>query len=506
MPNNPTTTVKNFTISLYAFHLRHTLTDASNEVDANANVLWENIANLGTVNLPFSGLNNLHSKLICYQNGNYEPQREQERQTEWLSDSGSIDLGSFPTTEGFKIQGNLQPFRLHDTYAVDLTLFPESPQISIDVPQLQLFKPASLLPTSIQASLGQTIWIYGEVDASENSQQLAEKIAVALLAGTNLNPIEVGKDKLLGSFLFEYQTIDPDDPKNPAKQCQILISLNNSQADTLTWAGQAYDWLRDLMLCRHKILYINHQARERYPQAKELYAKLEQQMREFPTQIADPKTRLKTLKNLLTKLPLDDVDYNRCLGDIKTHHTAITTNTQNYETCLEKIKAIGDVPQFWQDFLDRTCNQWQAQIKIDLDYLSPCQDLFGQMVDTIRGVVETEQAESDHAAESTAQKRQQRLELLITVASTGLAVSGISSQVANEPAKTILTQLFPAQFPASSKPESLSYLVTSFSPIVFHLLVGVIFVIPLAGIVWGIQTNAIGKIRRFIKKLANRNP
>ena len=128
------------------------------------------------------------------------------------------------------------------------------------------------------------------------------------------------------------------------------------------------------------------------------------------------------------------------------------------------------------------------------------------MVDTIRGVVETEQAESDRAAESTAQKRQQRLELLITVASTGLAVSGISSQVANEPAKTILTQLFPAQFPASSKPESLSYLVTSFSPIVFHLLVGVIFVIPLAGIVWGIQTDRIGKIRRFIKKLSNRHP
>lgn len=166
--------------------------------------MWENLAKLGTVTLPFSGLNNLHSKLICYQNGNYEPQREQERQTEWLSDFGSIDLGSFPTTEGFKIKGNLQPFRLHDTYAVDLTLSPESPQISIDVPQLQLFKPASLLPTSIQASLGQTIWIYGEVDASENSQELAEKIAVALLAGTNLNPIEVGKDKLLGSFLFEY--------------------------------------------------------------------------------------------------------------------------------------------------------------------------------------------------------------------------------------------------------------------------------------------------------------
>jgi hypothetical protein len=506
MINNPTTTVKNFTISLYAFHLRHTLTDAPNEVDANANLLWENLAKLGTVNLPFSGLNNLHSKLICYQNGNYEPQREKGRQTEWLTDSGSIDLGRFPTTEGFKIQGNLQPFRLHDTYAVDLTLSPESPQISIDVPQLQLFKPASLLPTSIQASLGQTIWIYGEVEPSEDCQQLAEKLAVAFLAGTPSNPVLVNQDKLFGSLLFEYQTVDPDNSPNPAKQCQIMVLLNNSQADTLTKAGQAYDWLLKLLASYHKILYIYPLARERYAQARSIYCKLDRQMRDFPTQIADPKTRLKNLNKLLTNLPLDAIDYNSCLGDIKAHHTAITTNTTNYRTCLEKIAAIGDCPKFWQDFLDRTCNQWQAQIQIDLDYLSPGQDLFGQMVDTIRGVVETEQAESDRAAESTAQKRQQRLELLITVASTGLAVSGISSQVANEPAKTILTQLFPAQFRESSKPESLSYLVTSFSPIVFHLLVGVIFAIPLGGIVWGIQTDLIGKIRRFIKKLSNRHP
>ncbi|GET42711.1 hypothetical protein MiSe_75290 [Microseira wollei NIES-4236] len=326
--------MKNFTISLYAFHLRHTLTDFANEVDANANLVWENITKLGTISLPFIGLKDLRSKLICYQNGKYEPNREQGRQSEWLTDFGSIDLGSISTTEGFKIQGNLQPFRLHDTYAVDLTLFPESDQISIDVPQLQLFQPASLLPDSIQASLGQTIWIYGEVDPSENCQQLADKFATALLAGTNLNPILVNPGNLFGSSLFEYQTIDPNDPQNPAKQCQILISLNNNQADTLTKAGQAYDWLLNLMLCRHKILCINHQARKRYPEARKLYAQLDQQMRDLPSQISDPKTRLKTLKEQLTKLPLDAVDYNRCQGDIKAHYTAINTNIKNYENCL----------------------------------------------------------------------------------------------------------------------------------------------------------------------------
>jgi hypothetical protein len=229
-------TVKNFTISLYAFHLRHTLTDSPDKADANANLLWENIAQLGEKLLPFPELKDVRSKLICYQNEKYEPKLELGRQTNWLTDSGSLDLGSIPTAEGFKINGNLQPFLFNDTYAADLTLFPESPNISIDVPQLQLFKPSCLLPSNIQASLGHTLWIYGEVDASEDCQALASKCAVALLAGTNLNPVLVNEDNLFGSLLFEYQAPDPNEPQNPANQCHILVWLNNSNADTLTLA------------------------------------------------------------------------------------------------------------------------------------------------------------------------------------------------------------------------------------------------------------------------------
>ena len=117
-----------------------------------------------------------------------------------LTDFGRVDLGSIATTEGFKINANIQPFLLNDTYAADLTLFPESPNISIDIPQLQLFQPGSLMPDKIQASLGQTLWIYGEVDANENCQELANQCAVALFAGTNLNPILVSQSEIFWQF------------------------------------------------------------------------------------------------------------------------------------------------------------------------------------------------------------------------------------------------------------------------------------------------------------------
>lgn len=418
--------MKNFTISLYAFHLRHTLTDSPDKADANANLLWENLTQLGEDLLSLPGLKDVRSKLICYQNGKYSPKLELGRQTNWLTNSGRLDLGSIPTTEGFKIKGNLQPFLFNDTYVADLTLSPESPNISIDVPQLQHFKPSCLLPSKIQSSLGHTLWIYGEVDAREDCQALASKCAVALLAGTNLNPVLVNEDNLFGSLLFEYQAPDPNEPQNPDKQCHILIWLNNSNADTLTLAEKAYEWLLNLLICHHKILYIYQEASSCYPKIRELYSNLEQQMQDFPSLIADPKTRLEKLKELLTSIPLDAVTSNRYLRDLKAHHTTINTNIKNYRTCLEEIKGIGNPPQFWEDFLNRSDEQWQNQIQIYIDYFAPSQELFEKMIDTIRGIVEIEQAERDRSLEKT-------IQIIGVGLGAGAIVSGVVTQHIDKP-------------------------------------------------------------------------
>ncbi|MFN6495483.1 MAG: hypothetical protein RMX65_000225 [Nostoc sp. DedQUE01] len=79
------------------------------------------------------------------------------------------------------------------------------------------------------------------------------------------------------------------------------------------------------------------------------------------------------------------------------NYTAITTNITNYRICLENIQTIdsGNSPQSWQDFINKDCKKWQEQVQTDINYLAPGQELFGQLVDTIRGIVETEQAESD---------------------------------------------------------------------------------------------------------------
>ncbi|MEH2086580.1 hypothetical protein [Nostoc sp.] len=397
--------MKNFSLSLYAFHLRHTLTELPGEVVTDANLLWENLVKVGESSLTFVGLKDLRSKLICYQNNIYDPKREIGRIPERLIDAQDLDLGSLPTTEGFKINANLQPFLLNDTYAVDLTLVPESPNISIDIPQLQHFKPSSLLPSNIQASLGQTLSIYGEVDPTEDCDTLAKKLAIALVAGTNLNPVRTQQGKLFGSLLFEYQALDPDEPDNPAKQCHILIVINNSQAATATLAAEAYNWLLNLLCSYHKILYIYQLARQRYREARTIYSNLENKIKKFNNLISENQTQLSGLKSLMGEIPTKSFDYTRCLQDLQTHHTAITTNITNYRICLENIQTIdsGNSPQSWQNFINKDCKKWQEQIQTDINYLTPGQELFGQFVDTIRGIVETEQTERDRSLENKIQ-------------------------------------------------------------------------------------------------------
>ena len=425
--------MKNFTISLYAFHLRHTFTDAPDDVAADAKLLWENLAKLGESTLPFSNLKNLRSKLICYQNDNYYPKAEQGRQTKWLTtDFGSIDLGSISTTEGFQINANIQPFLLNDTYAADFTLLPESPHISIDVGQLQHFQPSSLQPHNIQASLGQTLWIYGEVDANENCQELANQYAVALF--TELNPVLVNKGEIFGSLLFEYQptkyqTTSSDETQNLTERFHILICLNNNQAQTPQLAGKTYDWLLKLLCCRHKILYIYQQARNRYPDAKGIYSCLDENIRDFPNLIANSQN-LQPLKELLEEMPKKSLDYARCLQDLESHHTAITININNYKTCLEEITAIGgDTPKFWQEFLNSAKKQ-QQQIETYLKYLTPAQNIFEQTIGTIRGIVEVKQAERDRSLENT-------IQILGIAFGGGGIVSGVVTQHIEKPLASI---------------------------------------------------------------------
>ncbi len=448
--------MKNFRLTFYAFHLYHTLTDAPSEVDKNAQLLWDNLVKLGDESL-FDGLKDLPSKLTCYENGVYKPKQELLKKTECLTSSGEreIKLGSLEQ-EGIKINVTLKPFLLNDTYAVDITLLPESKDTSIDVSKLKYFKPNCLLPSNIQASLGQTLWIYGEVDTGINCQTLAKEFAKALV-GENLNLVEIKQIKLFGSEIFEYQATESNSPDNPTEHCHILIVINNSPSPKTKRADDNYeDWLLKLLWCSKRIQYTYHQARQRYQEAKKNYSYLEKQIQEFnKLQINETQTQLSHLKKILIKLPAKKLDYSICLQDLQTHLTTINANINNYKIYLNEITDIPSINsfQFWQEFLDKDCQKFIKQIQTDIEYLSPGQELFGEIVNTIRGLVEIQQAESDCQIqqllsdnETAAKERERHLDNTIRAFSFGSVATsmGASSSrylIVQEPGN------YPTKFP-----------------------------------------------------------
>lgn len=480
--------VENFTFSLYAFHLCQSFNNALDEVDNEASLLWENLVKLGDEALPFHELKNLRSHLQCYTNDTYQPEKE-ERIKYKLTHRDDINLGSISTAAGFQIHANLQAFRLHDTYAVDLTLSPDDTQ-EIDIPQLQLFQPQSLLPDIIQASLGQTLWLYGKVNATENEcEELAKKWAIALFSGTSLEPKLENVGCLLGSLLFEFQAIHPNYPENLAQAYHIFIYLNYQQSPTIELFKKGYAWLLELLCCYHKIRSITSQVSQEYRDARTLYSQLQENINHSAQLVVsdDRQTRLNNLKSDLTKLPKDTLKYSQCLSNIQALQTTLETNLKNYNICLKNIAEIGETPEFWHNFIQKSRDRDFNQIQTYLTYLSPTKANLQQSIDTIRGLVEIEQAEIDRSNENAAQNRQQRLEVVITLVSTGLAVSGISSSVANETVMTAFSQL--PICPSTPKSELYQQSLCSLSLILFHLLLGIILAIPMGLLVWSLQNR-----------------
>jgi hypothetical protein len=126
--------MKNFYLTVYAYHLCLTLSDNLYGFKEDASYLWESLVSLGKTNtlLPFEGLKNLKSHLRCYDNSNKFSNQELEGLL--TKNQTTLDLGSISGID-FQIEGKLAPFLLNDTYAIDLTLWAESPEkTEVDVP------------------------------------------------------------------------------------------------------------------------------------------------------------------------------------------------------------------------------------------------------------------------------------------------------------------------------------------------------------------------------------
>ncbi len=295
------------------------------------------------------------------------------------------------------------------------------------------------------------------------------------------------KGQFLGSPIFEYKPIhDSVYPFN-----FILIWLNCcSKTQKLEAEGKYYQPLINLFCCSSKIDYVNRLSHQSNQQGRSQYRELANQLQNFQEQPLDQ------LKMLLLNLQKKSLEYANSLRNLALHQTTIETNFKNYNFWVKEIESITlseDNIGFWQQQKIDSISLYIEQIKTDIAYLKPNQPFFQQGIDTIRGWVEIEQAEIDRKNENAAENRQHRLEYFITLVSTGLAISGISSSVANNTAVTTLRQVSICS--SRLQPKFYQNYFCSFSLILFHVIIGIVLGITVSQILfWLLQ------IKRLFKK------
>lgn len=391
-------------LTLFAFHLCSNLAKGDKQPIDNADHLWHKCVTLGKLLQTDPTLDSLPEHL-----SNRNSQNSQQSDYLELFESDGDKFVSFTTVsqpDKLPLTGGIYPLQLHDSYALDFTLV--APNSTVEINQLiNLNFQGCLLPCEIQASLGQTLVLFAKpVDFSGNHQELAAACVEALFQDleNQPKPYFIAEGKLLGSPIFEFDNAQ----ENPSLNCHILVWLNTDEKTSeLEESGNYYRPLLNLLCCRTKIIYVYYQAQRCNEEARKLYSQLEEKVEEFSNLKSDKKERLQQLEKLLTELPQIGLNYARYLRDIELHLITIETNAYNYRNCHKELVSCSvkeiDNLDFIQDFYASSCKIFQKQIKVNMSYLTVGRQLFQQMMETIRGIVEIEQAESDRNLQKTIQ-------------------------------------------------------------------------------------------------------
>ncbi|MEH2227862.1 hypothetical protein [Nostoc sp.] len=404
-------------LTLYAFHLKHSLAEKPKQPVKNANDLWLKCQQIGK-QLSVPKLETL-------------PEIIEKANNKKTSITGEIlerilTFTAIQHQQNLHLSGEVNPLQIRDTYALDLTLRYRHPEVKIA--DLRGLNPDGLLLSkNINASLGQTLVFFAHpVEKIDDEQAFAYACVQALLSEKKVQELNIycqHQGQLLGSPIFEYNN-DADSPK---EQCHLLIWLNTHDITTeLENKGEYYYLLIDLLLCRSKIIYARSEAIWCHEKARSTYSELEKYKQEFKEQKNNSFDKFNQWLNEIPEISFNYVDY---LRDLELHRTTIKTNSKNYRLYLDKLNKIcskSDNLEFLSDFLELAEDTFVEQINTNLAYLNPGQNLFDQMIATIRGIVEVEQAKRDRSLENTIQ--------VVGIAFGGGAiVSGVVTQYIDKP-------------------------------------------------------------------------
>ncbi|MBW4675632.1 MAG: hypothetical protein KME52_16885 [Desmonostoc geniculatum HA4340-LM1] len=385
-------------VHLFAFQLDKN----SNDPSVNKNFIWKT----GDAIVDTT----LHQNLDLSQHidENKEPNSPRVdllKDAEVIDDNYAISFtGKVPLdqTQDVLIKGFAHPLRIYDSYSLWLNLRrPEKenniPTPDVDITFLSQFNQNNCLTFKEHPLfLGQTLlitgWLTGAKD-KQNAKEIAKECLTVVFPDSQKQPPFNRQGELFGSPIFEYGLFS-----QISNYQHVLIWLfADEQADIKF--NQCYQELLDLFFFRTKVVKAYKDSREIYKQLDAACLQIEAEIDKVP-KVGEQKSigaaNLTDLKNQLKTLPQLALTYTRLLRNLEEYQNTIAINAYNYQERSQKIHAIvGEDISFLENFNQKNSPFFQQQINADLGYFRHGSELLGRAIDSIRGIVEIEQAESD---------------------------------------------------------------------------------------------------------------
>ncbi|OBQ33646.1 MAG: hypothetical protein AN487_19920 [Anabaena sp. CRKS33] len=308
------------------------------------------------------------------------------------------------------ITGLAYPCRISDSYGLWLNLRrpeKENNQRTEDVETdfFKLLNPNNclILPTH-PLFLGQTILITASIinaKIQNDHQKIADECLKEVFHQNTVPPF-YRQGELFGSPIFEYGL-----PNQSSQYQQVLICLF-TEKETGKKFDQSCPKLLDLFFHHSKIVKAYKDSRAIYKDLDKKYRDIESEVNkilELKNNQDITRQDLKKLQNQLKAFPTLALEYTRLVLNLEDSQNTIVINADNYGDKLEQIKhnLNGENLDFLEIFLNKNCATFKRQIQADLGYFQHGSQLLDQAVNSIRGIVEIEQAKSDRSLETTVQ-------------------------------------------------------------------------------------------------------
>jgi hypothetical protein len=347
----------------------------------------------------------------------------------------------------YNVTGYYYPVLLNDTYGLLFDCSPDEEEKPIDC-----FQALKYLASEKQGNLGATWVVSGylsrqddpEIVPPDEVETLASKVYATLMAG-ELSGEEIAQQwqsrqsgKLLGADVFEVWRLPPNGNAgtNNGQIWHLLICIYPKKGRMETVAHDFYPEFIRLFCFRNKIVWAYSQTRKLKRELKDSFAIVRTAFSDSTT-----KTELEKLKKILEQNVTVPFEYRMRLSFLEIFKQMMAVNLHNYELCVSEIegktkelKELGETNlRFIKTFSDRVRNQYQLQLDKDIASLHPSLDALSDQINTIRGIVEIEQAELNRRIET----QNRNLETQNRNFQNGIAVVGIGVGAASLAASAV---------------------------------------------------------------------